>query len=150
VSVNGPQILAINGDQSVLKLLDDVGTFLKTDPLEIRGAAAVGAPQSAPGLQSTQGFGAFGLAGFNSPSLLGLSLSAPYLHDGSAQTLEAVAAKHKITTPDGQGGTTTATIEATLSQQELSDLLNFVRSIDDDTQKSESATDVFIQENTVP
>jgi DNA-binding beta-propeller fold protein YncE len=143
VTVNGPQLLSINGAQGPLKLLDDVGTFLKTDPLEIRGAAAVAG-------QSTQGFGAFGAAGFNSPSLLGLSLSAPYLHDGSAQTLEAVAAKHKITSPDGQGGTTTATIAATLSQQELTDLLNFVRTIDDDTPKFESATDLFIQQNPLP
>jgi DNA-binding beta-propeller fold protein YncE len=143
VVVSGPQLLSINGAQDPLKLLDDVGTFLKTDPLEIRGAAAVAG-------QSTQGFGAFGAAGFNSPSLLGLSLSAPYLHDGSAQTLEAVAAKHKITSPDGQGGTTTATIAATLSQQELTDLLNFVRTIDDDTPKFESGTDLFIQENPLP
>lgn len=150
VAVAGPQLLAINGAQSTLKLLDDVGTFLKTDPLEIRGAAAVGAPGSPSGLQSTQGFASFGAAGFNSPSLLGLSLSAPYLHDGSAQTLEAVAAKHNITTSDGQGGTTTATIAETLSQQELTDVLNFVRTIDDETQKSESSADVFLQEALVP
>ncbi|HKS57414.1 MAG TPA: hypothetical protein VJS12_19110 [Steroidobacteraceae bacterium] len=140
VAVNGPQLLSINGAQGSLKLLDDVGTFLKTDPLEIRGAAAVAG-------QSTQGFGAFGLAGFNSPSLLGLSLSAPYLHDGSAETLEAVAAKHQITSPDGQGGTTTSTIAATLSQQELTDLLDFVRSIDDDTPKFESGADAFLRDN---
>ncbi|HEY7639082.1 MAG TPA: hypothetical protein VH814_05105 [Steroidobacteraceae bacterium] len=146
VQVNGPQLLAINGAQSTLTILDDVGTFLKTDPLEIRGAAAVGAPGSPSGLQSTQGFGAFGLAGFNSPSLLGLSMSAPYLHDGSAQTLEAVAAKHKIPQPDGQGGTTLVKISDALSQQELTDVLNFVRSIDDDTQKFDSDADRFLEQ----
>jgi cytochrome c peroxidase len=94
-----------------------------------------------PGVQSTQGFGAFGAAGFNSPSLLGLSLSAPYLHDGSAQTLEQVAARHKITT-----GGNTATIQQTLSAQELSDVLGFLRSIDDGTQKFDSATDAFLEQ----
>jgi hypothetical protein len=150
VAVNGPQLLSITRGQDTLTLLDDVGTFLKTDPLEIRGAAAVGAPGTPAGLQSTQGFGAFGLAGFNSPSLLGLSLSAPYLHDGSAQTLEAVAAKHKITTPDGNGGTRTATIAEALTQQELKDVLNFVRTIDDDTQKLDSRTDAFLKANPLP
>jgi DNA-binding beta-propeller fold protein YncE len=136
--VAGPQLVSINGTQGPLKILDNVGTFDKTFPLEIRGAAAVGSPA---GPQSTQGFGAFGGAGFNSPSLLGLSLSAPYLHDGSAQTLEQVAARHKITTNGN-----TATIQATLSAQELTDVLNFVRSIDDDTQKFKSATDTFLEQ----
>ena len=84
--------------------LDNVGTFNPANPIEIRGAAAVAG-------QSTQGFAAFGGAGFNSPSLLGLSLSAPYFHDGSAQTLEDVAKRHQL-----GGG---KTIEQTLSAQEL-------------------------------
>jgi hypothetical protein len=154
VAVNGPQLLSINGAQGALKLLDDVGTFTAANApggeLEIRGAAAVGTKDTTPGVQSTQGFGAFGVAGFNSPSLLGLSLSAPYLHDGSAQTLEAVAGRHKITSPDGQGGTITATIAETLTQQELTDVLNFVRTIEDDTPKFESDTDAFILENPAP
>jgi cytochrome c peroxidase len=97
--------------------------------------------RTAAGVQSTQGFAAFGAAGFNSPSLLGLSLSAPYFHDGSAQTLEQVAARHKITT-----GGNTATIQQTLSAQQLIDVLSFVRSIDDETQKFDSATDAFLQQ----
>src|SRR6185295_6484481 len=74
VAVNGPQLLSVTRGQNVLTLLDKVGTF--PDPktpagqLEIRGAAAVGAVGSAPGLQSTQGFIAFGGLGYNSPSLL--------------------------------------------------------------------------------
>src|SRR5688572_1797030 len=94
LAVNGPQLLSITRDGVKVNILDDVGTFvgpkvLPAGQLEIRGAAAVAG-------QSTQGFGAFGGAGFNSPSLLGLSTSAPYLHDGSAQTLEEVMAKHKL------------------------------------------------------
>ena len=149
LSVNGPQLLSVAGGQGNLKLLDDVGTFAAPNTLagrlEIRGAAAVGTKDTVPGVQSTQGFGAFGLAGFNSPSLLGLSLSAPYFHDGSAETLEAVASRHKITT-----GGNTATIQQTLTPQELTEVLNFVRSIDDETQKFESGTDLFLEQNPAP
>src|SRR5688500_19108681 len=88
LAVNGPQLLSVTRGGTTLKLLDDVGTFFGAataeGKLEIRGAAAVGAVGSPSGVQSTQGFGAFGGLGFNSPSLLGLSMSAPYLHDGSA------------------------------------------------------------------
>jgi len=146
LAVNGPQLLSVAGNNATnLTILDNVGTFAAPNTpegkLEIRGAAAVGTKDTVPGVQSTQGFGAFGAAGFNSPSLLGLSLSAPYLHDGSAQTLEQVAARHKITTNGN-----TATIQQTLSAQELTDVLNFVRSIDDATQKFDSATDKFLQQ----
>lgn len=145
LAVNGPQLLSVAGQGGPLKLLDDVGTFAAANTpagrLEIRGAAAVGTKETVPGVQSTQGFGAFGLAGFNSPSLLGLSLSAPYFHDGSAQTLEEVAARHKITT-----GGNAATIQATLTQQQLADVLSFVRTIDDGTQSFKSATEVFLEQ----
>ena len=154
LATNGPQLLSVTRGGSTLKLLDDVGTFFGAatpeGKLEIRGAAAVGTPKTAPGLQSTQGFGAFGVAGFNTPSLLGLSLSAPYLHDGSAQTLEAVLEKHKIEVSDGNGGTTKVTIKAALTEQQRSDLLNFVRSIEDDTPPVLSATYLFLDQNPLP
>jgi hypothetical protein len=133
-------------------LLDDVGTFtppsldptVKAGRLEIRGAAAVGAKRTialqGPGLQSTQGFKAFGDKGFNSPSLLGLSMSAPYLHDGSAQTLEEVAAKHRLT-KDGDP------FEKVLGPVKTGQVLEFIRSIDDDTPVSTrpSQTDAFLE-----
>jgi cytochrome c peroxidase len=147
LAVNGPQLLSVTRGQNTLKLMDDVGTFLRTDPLEIRGAAAVGAPGSPSGLQSTQGFGAFGAAGFNSPSLLGLSMSAPYLHDGSAVTLEDVMAKHTIALADGNGGTVNTRIRDAVKQQELANLLNFLRTIADDTPPIKSATDTFLEQN---
>jgi DNA-binding beta-propeller fold protein YncE len=154
LATNGPQLLSVTRGGSTLKLLDDVGTFFGAataeGKLEIRGAAAVGALGSASGLQSTQGFGAFGGLGFNSPSLLGLSMSAPYLHDGSAQTLEDVMAKHKIDVPDGNGGTTKVTIQNAVNAQQLSDLLNFVRTIEDETPPVDSATDVFLEQNPLP
>jgi cytochrome c peroxidase len=131
VAVAGPQIVSVTrAGKGTLKLLDNVGTFSAANPIEIRGAAAVAG-------QTTQGFAPFGGLGFNSPSLLGLSISAPYFHDGSAQTLEDVAARHLLT-----GG---KTISQQLSAQEVSDLLSFIRGIDDDTATVASDTDKFLQ-----
>jgi YVTN family beta-propeller protein len=152
LDVNGPQLLSVTRDGEKLTLLDDVGTFTppSLDPaqiagrLEIRGAAAVGAKRTialqGPGLQSTQGFGAFGKAGFNSPSLLGLSMSAPYLHDGSALTLDDVAAKHRLTKDGDPFG-------KVLGPEKTQQVLEFIRSIDDDTpvSKTKSQTDAFLE-----
>ena len=87
--------------------------------------------------QTTQGFASFGAGGFNSPSLLGVALSGPYFHDGSAHTLEQVATRHNLGA--------TGTIATNLSAQDLADLLAFVKSIDDETVKVPNATDTFIQ-----
>jgi YVTN family beta-propeller protein len=132
VTVNGPQVLRVTraGKPTALAILDNVGTFNPANLIEIRGAGAVAG-------QSTQGFAAFGGAGFNSPSLLGVTYSGPYLHDGSAITLEDVAAKHTI--PGG------LTIKNAFNAQELADILAFVRSIDDQTPTIPNATDEFIQ-----
>ena len=65
-----------------IKYLEDVGTFDITNPLEIRDNAAA----------ST----AFGVNGFNSPSLLSINYHAPYLHRGQAQTLEEVFPLHTL------------------------------------------------------
>lgn len=123
LTVAGPQIVSLALNSGVLKLLDNVGTFNTTNPIEIRGAAAVAG-------QSTQGFGAFGAAGFNTPSLLGLSLSAPYFHDGSALTLEDVMFRHQLPAAQGQ---TPSTIAQELSAQDVQNLLSFLRGIDDTT-----------------
>jgi hypothetical protein len=130
LAVAGPQIVSVTRDgKGTLKLLDNVGTFNAASPIELRGAAAVA------GL-STQGFVAFGAAGFNSPSLLGLGTSAPYFHDGSAQTLEDVAARHLL-----DGG---QTIAQKLSPQDLQSLLIFVKSIDEKTASVPSGSDPFL------
>jgi YVTN family beta-propeller protein len=132
VTVAGPQVVRVTraGKPAPLAILDNVGTFNAANLIEIRGAGAVAG-------QTTQGFASFGGAGFNSPSLLGASYSAPYLHDGSALTLEEVAAKHTI--PGG------LTIQNAFNTQELADILAFVRSIDDQTPTVPNATDEFIQ-----
>ena len=132
VALAGPQVVNVTRDgKGTLTLLDNVGTFNIASPIEIRGAGAVDG-------QTTQGFGSFGNGGFNSPSLLGVTYSAPYFHDGSAQTLEEVAARHRV---DVGGGT----IATAFTAQELSDLLAFVRSLDDTTPPLPNATDLFIQ-----
>jgi DNA-binding beta-propeller fold protein YncE/cytochrome c553 len=130
VNVAGPQIVSVTRAQGTLLMLDNIGTFNVASPIEIRGAAAVAG-------QTTQGFAPFGAGGFNSPSLLGVALSGPYFHDGSAHTLEDVAARHNLGA--------TGTIATNLSAQDLADLLTFVKSIDDDTVKVPNATDTFIQ-----
>jgi len=131
VALNGPQVVSVTRDgKGLLLMLDNVGTFIETNPIEIRGAAAVNG-------QTTQGFRAFGAGGFNSPSLLGVTYSGPYFHDGSSHTLEDVAARHRL-------GDAPATIASSLTAQQLTDLLAFVRSIDDDTVTMPNATDAFI------
>ena len=130
LTVAGPQIVSVTRqNKGTLKFLDNVGTFAATNPLEIRGAAAVAG-------QSTQGFAAFGGAGFNSPSLLGLSLSAPYFHDGSANTLEDVMARHLI---NGK------TVNQALTAQDVADVLRFIRAVDEGTATVESDTDKFLK-----
>ena len=127
----GPQIVSVTRDgKGTLKLLDNVGTFNAASAIELRGAAAVAG-------QTTQGFAPFGAVGFNTPSLLGLSLSAPYLHDGSALTLDEVAARHQLA-----GG---QTISQKLTASELANVLELLRSIDDDTTPIASDTDKFLE-----
>ena len=70
-----------------IKYLENVGTFDVNNPLEIRDNAAA----------ST----AFGVNGFNVPSLLSINYHAPYLHRGQAQTLEEVFPLHGLG-PDGR------------------------------------------------
>jgi len=131
VNLAGPQVVSITRDgKGTLTILDNVGTFNVASQIELRGAAAVNG-------QTTQGFPSFGAGGFNSPSLLGVTYSGPYFHDGSSHTLEDVAARHRL-------GDAPATIASSLTAQELADLLAFVRSIDDATPTFPNATDLFI------
>ena len=83
-----------------IKYLEDVGTFDVNNPLEIRDNAAA----------ST----AFGVNGFNVPSLLSINYHAPYLHRGQAQTLEEVFPLHGLG-PGGSGFPPTTTIQTQLT-----------------------------------
>lgn len=62
----------------------------------------------------------YGLPNVRTRSLVGIAASAPYLHDGSAPTIEAVL----ITARDGEMGDT-----GSLSDDEMKDLANFVKSL---------------------
>jgi cytochrome c peroxidase len=111
-----------------IKYLEKVGTFDPKNPLEIRDNAAA----------ST----AFGVNGFNVPSLLGINYTAPYLHRGQAQTLEEVFPLHGLG-PMGQDFPPTTTIANQLTAQQQADLLAFLKSIDSTTQHFRSEGDDF-------
>ena len=130
LTVAGPQIVSVTDEQAgTLRFLDDVGTVDAGNPLEIRGAGAIAG-------QSTQGFPSLSANGaFNSPSLLGLGLSAPFLHDGSALSLEEVFIRHRL----GE-----ASIAQTLDSSDRQALVDFLVSIDDDTEPFASDADRFL------
>ena len=87
-----------DGNGMVDAVLQDVGTY---NPLDIRGET-----------------------GFDPPSLLGVGLTAPYLHDGSMPTLESLLTSgHPDPLGNGNG----------LSTQEILALAAFLLSIDADT-----------------
>jgi len=111
-----------------IKYLEDVGTFDVTNPLEIRDNAAA----------ST----AFGVNGFNVPSLLSINYHGPYLHRGQAQTLEDVFPLHGLG-PGRSGFPPTTTIETQLTPQQRADLLVFLKSIDGTTPHFRSEGDDF-------
>jgi hypothetical protein len=118
----GAQIVSFTLSGLTLKYLEDVGTFIATDPLEIRGSGA------------TAGQPAFGGLGFNVPSLLGVGSHAPYLHNGAAQTLAQVFVLHKL----GAG-----TIATMLTSQQQADVLVFLNAIDGRTVPFRSQGDDF-------
>lgn len=136
LTVGGPQIISVAQGGDILRFLDNVGTRDGSNPLEIRGAGALGGGViSVPGdpnegvevaRQSTQGFASLGGAGFNTPSLLGVAYHAPYLHDGSAETLDDVFERHTL----AGGNSISDTIN---NPGDLEDLKAFVLSIDDNT-----------------
>jgi cytochrome c peroxidase len=80
----------------------DVGTFVKT-----------GNVQDNPSLLPH--------GGLNTPSLLGLARTAPYLHDGSAMTLKARIMTGKSLDQHGK--------TAQLSDQEVDDLVGYLKSL---------------------
>ncbi len=106
-------------DPSTLKFLDSVGTFNPANPIEIRqnGQAPLGA------------------LGFNTPSLLGVGNSAPYFHNGGAQTLSDVFVMHGL--PSG------GTIQTRLNSTQRSNLNTFLFSIDGRSVIVPNDTDFF-------
>jgi DNA-binding beta-propeller fold protein YncE/cytochrome c peroxidase len=110
-------------------VLRDVNTFgvfnntAATDVLELKP----------PNAQGVQGRSQGEFSGFNVPSLFGLAASAPYLHHGQADTLEALFTSeayrdHLI------AGNAVFNNGQPLSNGDAEDLANFLRSIDETTE----------------
>jgi YVTN family beta-propeller protein len=110
------------------RYLEKVGTFDVNNPLELRDNATA----------ST----AFGVDGFNPPSLFSIYYHAPYLHRGQAQTLEEVFGLHGLG-PDGQVFPPATTIATELDAQQEADLLVFLKAIDGTTEQLRSEGDEF-------
>src|SRR5262249_14994169 len=122
------ELFSFTCNNLTIKYLEQVGTFDINNPIEIRDNNAA----------ST----AFGVNGFNVPSLLSINYHAPYLHRGQAQTLEDVFPLHGLG-PDGQEFPPTTTIQTQLSAQQRADLLVFLKAIDGTTAHFRSEGDVF-------
>jgi cytochrome c peroxidase len=69
---------------------------------------------------------------FKTPTLRNISVTAPYMHDGSMQTLEEVIA-HFNKGGNNHPNKDTLIKPLNLSEQEKSDLLNFLKSLTDET-----------------
>jgi len=63
------------------------------------------------------------LSGLDTPTLIGLAGSAPYLHDGSAPTLQAVLTSRNLNDQHG--------VTSDLTSAQISDLVAYLLSIDD-------------------
>ncbi len=111
-----------------IKYLEDVGTFDINNPLELRDNATAS--------------NAFGVNGFNVPSLLSINYHAPYLHRGQAQTLEEVFPLHGLG-PGASGFPPTTTIQTQLGPADRANLLVFLKSIDGTTAHLRSEGDAF-------
>ena len=110
--------------------LDDIGTFNVDDPKELR--------------DNGNGSTAFGVNGFNSPSLLSVNYHAPYLHNGLAPTLPDVFPLHALgPQPAGPTFPPANTIQSVLNDLQRSNLLVFLKAIDGTTDHLRSAGDVF-------
>jgi hypothetical protein len=118
VTNQGAQIVSYEFDGATLQFLNSVGTFNANNRLEIRN----------------NGITALGGIGFNVPALLGLRYHEPYFHDGSAQNLAQVFARHRL----GSG-----TIASTLNAVQEARLRSFVLSLDGSVPSFRSATDDF-------
>jgi mono/diheme cytochrome c family protein len=108
-------------DTITIDFADDVGTFDAADPIEIRG---------------NNGNVPLGAIGFNSPSLLGVGSTAPYLHHGRAADLPQLFVQHNL----GVG----QSIADVLDDQAEQDLIVFLNTIDNRTETFRSETDDFL------
>jgi len=129
IKAAGAQIISLtrnnNTFEKTFDYLVNVGTFNSTNPLEIRGQGTAAGELALGGL------------GFNVPSLLSIAYHAPYLHDGAAETLQAVFPLHQL--PQFPGKTIATELNATQQAQ----LLLFLNSIDGRTATFQSEAEKF-------
>src|SRR4029450_10484551 len=131
VTPGGPlanEFFSFTCDKNIIKYLEDVGTFDIANPLEIRDNAAA----------ST----AFGVNGFNVPSVLSINYHAPDLHRRQARALGEVLPLDGLG-PAGQEFPPKATIQTELTAAQRADLLVFLKSIDGTTAHFRSEGDAF-------
>ena len=122
------ELFSFTCNNLTIKYLEDVGTFDFANPIELRDNATA----------ST----AFGVNGFQPPSLFSVNYHAPYLHRGQAQTLEDVFPLHGLG-PGGTGFPPTTTIQTQLTALQRANLLVFLKSIDGTTNSLRSEGDNF-------
>ncbi len=108
-------------------VIRNVGTFAEFGP-ENQGAEEI----------RQNGGNAQGVDGYNVPSLFGVAVGGPYMHNGSAETLE------ELLDPTGDFGDHLRAGNQIFSptDDELADLIAFLRSIDDDTETFETPDDM--------
>jgi YVTN family beta-propeller protein len=122
------ELFSFTCNNLTIKYLEDVGTFDVTNPIELRDNAGATT--------------AFGVNGFQPPSLFSINYHAPYLHRGQAQTLADVFPLHGLG-PGGSGFPPTTTIQTQLTAVDRANLLVFLQSIDGTTASLRSEGDVF-------
>ncbi len=119
-----------------LRIEHQIGTFTATNPLELRHGAISPINTVAPALTVVA---AFGGDGFNTPSLLGVGDGAPYFRNGAAQTLEEAfgIGTDPNFLPAAQAhwraGTAGNPNVLDSDPSAVTDVISFLRTIDDDT-----------------
>jgi YVTN family beta-propeller protein len=124
-------------DTERIRIVRQVGTFVASNPIEVRGNALSPINTVAPALAVNA---AFGGDGFNAPSLLGVFDTAPYFRTGAVPTLEALvgigtdAGILPLVQAHWRSGTGGANNILDTDQSARTDLASFLKTIDEDTQ----------------
>lgn len=139
IDVRPDQVLSTNPDE-VFVLQNDANGAPARHSCVVRRVDTFGAtgPDDRGATEIRQnGNPAQGVDGFNVPSLLGVSMGGPFLHNGAAETLE------DLLDPNGEFGNHLRAGNQVFSpsESELADLIAFLRSIDDSTETFETPAD---------
>jgi len=125
------------GATNRLRIAHQVGTFTGANPIEVRHFAISPINTVAPTLAVAA---AFGGDGFSAPTLLGIFDSAPYFRHGEAHTLEEVFGigtdPNFLSAAQAHWRAGTGGLPNVLDadQSAVTDLISFLRTIDDGTE----------------